>query len=146
MSVTTEFGGRLLSHIFENAALADVGDATGLPAAATAGSMYISLHTSSPGVGGSQTTNESAYTNYVRVAVARSTSGWTVSSLNISNDAAVTFPLCGVTGSTVTHFGIGSASSGAGHLYFFGALSASKAIAVGDTPAFAIGELDTDVS
>lgn len=146
MSVTTAFGGALLSHYFENAAHANVGDATGLPAAATAGSFYISLHTSSPGAGGSQTTNESAYTNYARVAVARSTAGWTVSSLNISNDAAITFPACGVTGSTVTHFGIGSASSGAGNLFFFGALTASKAIASGDTPSFAIGELDTDVS
>lgn len=146
MSVTTAFGGALLSHYFENAAHANVGDASGLQPAAAAGSLYISLHTSSPGVGGSQATNEAAYTNYARVAVARSASGWTVSGLNISNDAAITFPTCGVTGSTVTHFGIGSAASGAGNLFFFGALSVSKAIANGDTPSFAIGELDTDVS
>jgi hypothetical protein len=38
--------------------------------------LYLSLHTASPGVGGAQTTNETAYTNYVRIPVERTTSGW----------------------------------------------------------------------
>lgn len=146
MSVTTAFGGALLSHILANAALANVGDASGLQPSATAGSLYISLHTSSPGVGGNQSTNEAAYTNYARVAVARSGAGWTVSGLNGSNTAVVTFPTCGASGATVTHFGIGSASSGNGNLFLFGALSASRAISSGITPSFAVGDLDTDAS
>lgn len=146
MSVTTAFGTALGVLLYNNTALANVGDASGLQPSATAGSYYISLHTSSPGVSGNQTTNESAYTNYVRVAVARSGAGWTGAGLNVSNAAAIAFATCGVTGSTVTHFGIGSASSGNGNLFMFGALSASKAIANGDTPSFAIGELDTDIS
>lgn len=146
MSVTTAFGNALLEHIFNNAALANVGDASGLQPSAADGDFFVSLHTSSPGVGGNQTTNESAYTNYARVAGSRDGTDWTSSGLNISNAIAIAFATCGVTGSTVTHFGIGSASSGAGNLFFFGALSASKAIANGDTPSFAIGELDTDVS
>lgn len=146
MSVTTAAGTAIGTLFFNNTAWANVGDASGLQPSATAGSFYISLHTSSPGVSGNQTTNESAYTNYARVAVARSGAGWTISGLNTSNAAAITFATCGVTGSTVTHFGVGSASSGAGNLFFFGALSASKAIANGDTPSFAIGECDTDIS
>lgn len=146
MTVTTAFATACLNHYFQNADHANVGDAAGLQNSATAGSFYISLHTSSPGVGGTQTTNESAYTNYARIAVARSGAGWTTVSANTSNAAAVTFATCGVTGSTVTHFGIGSDSSGAGNLFWFGALTASKAIANGDTPSFAIGELDTDLT
>jgi hypothetical protein len=146
MSVTTAFGTGLGSLIFNNAALANVGDASGLQPSAADGDFYISLHTSSPGVGGNQTTNESAYTNYARVAMSRDGTDWTVTGLNIANAIAITFATCGVTGSTVTHFGIGSASSGAGNLFMFGALTASKAIANGDTPSFAIGELDTDIS
>ena len=34
--------------------------------------LYVALHTSDPGEAGAQNTNETAYTNYARVAVARS--------------------------------------------------------------------------
>lgn len=52
----------LLELIFNNVAWANIGDATGLPGSAAAGSLYISLHTASPGEGGDQTTNECSYT------------------------------------------------------------------------------------
>lgn len=67
----------ILSLLFSNTAIAGIGDSTGLPGSATDGSLYISLHTADPGAGGSQTTNECAYTPYARVAISR-TSGWTV--------------------------------------------------------------------
>ncbi|MBX2825822.1 MAG: hypothetical protein KTR33_13910 [Gammaproteobacteria bacterium] len=101
--------------------------------------LYISLHTADPGEAGSQTTSEAAYTNYARVAVARSGSGWTVTGDSCTNDAAITFPTCGVTGATITHFGIGSAVSGAGVLYFYG--TASLSVTNGVTPEFAAGAL-----
>lgn len=145
MSASNAFETALLNHIFVNAAIANVGDATGLPAAATAGSLYVSLHTADPGEAGDQTTSETAYTNYARVAVARSAGGWTVSAANVSNTAAVTFAACGASGATITHFGIGTAASGAGVLLFKGALSASLAVSSGVTPNFAIGELDVNV-
>lgn len=52
----------LLELIFNNVDWANIGDATGLPGSAVAGSLYISLHTASPGEGGDQTTNEASYT------------------------------------------------------------------------------------
>lgn len=58
--------------MFNNTDFANIGDAGGLQNSATAGSLYISLHTSDPGEAGSQTTNEANYTSYARVAVARS--------------------------------------------------------------------------
>jgi hypothetical protein len=132
----------LLLLLFNNSDFANIGDAGGLQNSATAGSLYVSLHTGDPGEGGSQNTSESAYTNYARVAVARSGAGWTVSGSNVSNAAAVTFPACGVTGSTITHFGIGTDSSGAGTLLFSG--TCSLVVSSGVTPAFAIGALDVD--
>jgi hypothetical protein len=134
----------LLALIFNNTDFANIGDAGGLQNSATAGSLYVSLHTADPGEAGDQTTSESAYTNYARVAVARSGAGWTVSGSNASNAAVITFPACGATGSTVTHFGIGTASSGAGVLLFSGALTASLAISNGVTPSFAVNQLDID--
>lgn len=145
MSATNAFETDLLEHIFQNLAIANIGDATGLPASATAGSLYVSLHTADPGETGDQTTNETAYTNYARVAVARSSGGWTVSGNNVSNAAAVNFPQCGATGATITHFGIGTASSGTGNLLVKGALTSSLAVSNGITPSFAVGDLDVNI-
>lgn len=142
MSATNAFENGLLSLIFENANLANVGNATGLRGSTTAGVFYISLHTADPGEAGSQTTNETAYTNYARVSVARSTTGWTVASGVADNDSAIQFAQCGTTGATITHFGIGSDSSAAGNLFIKGALSASLAVSNGITPQFAAGALD----
>lgn len=146
MSTTTAFKTALLEHYFQNADHANIGDAAGLQNSATAGSFYISLHTADPGAAGNQTTNESALGAYARVAVARSGAAWTVSGANVSNAAAVTFPAITSGSETITHFGIGSDSSGAGNLFFRGALSASRVIDAGETPSFAIGELDVNVT
>ena len=137
MSASNNMETNILKLVFTNTTFALIGDATGLVGSGAAGSLYISLHTSDPGEAGDQTTSESAYTNYVRVAVARTTGGWTVASGAWSNAAAITFAACGVTGSTITHFGIGTASSGAGVLLFSG--TCSLVVSSGITPAFAIG-------
>lgn len=122
MSKGNTFENDLLQLIFNNVDIALIGDAAGIQNSAAAGSLYVSLHTAEPGEGGSQTTSETAYTNYARVAVARSVAGWTVSANQVSNAAAVTFPTGGLTGATITHFGIGTDSSGAGKLLYSGPL------------------------
>jgi hypothetical protein len=142
MSATNAFETSLLGLIITNAAAANVGDASGLQPSASAGVFWISLHTASPGETGDQTTSESAYTNYARQDEARNTTQWTVTGNTADNDNAITYPECGVTGSTVTDFGLGSASSGAGNLFLFGALTASRIINAGITPSFAAGALD----
>src|ERR1017187_109509 len=65
--------------------------------------LFLSLHTSDPGTGGAQTTNETSYTNYARVTVARSGSGWTVTNNTVTNAALVQFASCGASGATITH-------------------------------------------
>lgn len=145
MSATNAFESNLLLLYFNNTDHANIGDAGGLQNSATAGSFYISLHTGDPGEAGSQTTSEATYTSYDRVAVARSGAGWTISGANVSNAAAVNFPAATGGSNTITHFGIGSDSSGAGNLFFKGALAASLAVSSGITPSFAIGELDVNL-
>lgn len=141
MSKSNSLETSFLKHIFQNVAIANVGDATGLPAAATAGSLYISLHVADPGEGGSQTTNEASYTSYARVAVARTTGAWSESSGTVSNLAAISFPACTGGTNTITHFGIGTDSSGTGTLLYSGALTASLSVSTGITPSFSIGSL-----
>lgn len=145
MSATNAFETALLTLYFNNTDHANIGDAAGLQNSTAAGNFYVSLHTGDPGETGDQTTNEATYTSYARVAVARSGAGWTVSGNNVSNTAAITFPAATGGSNTITHFGIGSDSSGAGNLFFKGALGASRVISSGITPSFAIGELDVSL-
>lgn len=96
--------------------------------------LYVSLHTSDPGEAGSQTTNEIAYTSYARVAVARTSGGWTVSGNSVSPAANIDFP-AGTGGSgTATHFGVGTLSSGAGQLLYSGTVTPNIVCGDGVTP------------
>lgn len=141
MSMSNVSETALLTLLFNNTAWADVGDASGLQPSGAAGSFYISLHTADPGEAGNQSTSESAYTSYARVAVARSGAGWTVAGNAVSNAALVQFPLCTGSTSLVTHFAIGTASSGTGSIVLSGALTSSLNVATGIQPQFAAGQL-----
>jgi hypothetical protein len=141
--MSNSFETELLELIFNNAAIANIGDAGGLQPSATAGSLYVSLHSADPGEAGTQLTSEVAYTNYARVAVARSAGGWTVSGNTASNTALIQFPQCGASGATATYVGIGTvAEPGAGLLLYSGQLGSSLTIANLITPQFAAGALD----
>lgn len=142
MSMSDTFENSALLLFFNNTAIANVGDAGGLQPSASAGSLYVSLHTGDPGEAGNQGSNETVYTNYVRVAVARSGAGWTVTGNTATNAALVQFAQCGATGATITYVGIGTASSGAGVLMFSGQLSSPLSVANLIQPQFAAGDLD----
>lgn len=108
---------------------------------------YISLHTSNPGEGGSQNTGETAYTGYARIAVARTSGGWTVSGDTATNVADIEFGLCTASpGSDLTYVGIGTDVSGAGTLLFSDPLTSSVIMQIGATPIFSAGELDVTCS
>lgn len=105
--------------------------------------LYLSLHTADPGVGGSQTTNETSYTNYARIAIPRTTGGWDAPSGGATANAALAqFAQCGASGATLTHVAIGTDSSGTGLVLYAGALTSSLAVANGIQPQFAAGALD----
>lgn len=123
-----------LNHVFCNSAIPLVGDATGLPGAATVGSLYIAAHTADPLAAGTQATSEANYTSYARVAVARTVAQWTVTSQQVQNVNAIIFPACTGSSSTITHFSIGVALSGNGKILFSGALASSLAVSNNITP------------
>jgi hypothetical protein len=116
MSFTNGTESALLALLFNATNWANVADNT---ATSPLTNLYVSLHNADPGEAGSQTTSETAYTNYARQAVARTSGGWTVSGTDptqVVNAGVITFPTCGVTGDTITHWGIGTLVSGAGVL------------------------------
>lgn len=145
MSMTNTAEAALLDLLFLNTDWANIGDAGGLQNSAAAGSFYVSLHSSDPGEAGNQTTNEISYTGYARVAVARTSGGFTRSGATISNTALVQFAQCTGGTATATHFGIGTDLSGAGNLIFKGALTASLSISNGIQPQFAASALTVTV-
>ena len=61
-AMTTAAANAFLLLFFNNTDWAVVGDAAGIQNSATAGSLYLSLHTASPAEAGNQSTNEISYT------------------------------------------------------------------------------------
>jgi hypothetical protein len=144
MSLSNTAESDFLLLTFNNTNWANLGDATGLRGSTTAGSFYIGLSTGTLTETSTQTTTEATFTNYARVAVARSAGGWTISGTaptQAANTAAVTYPTCGASGNTVTDFCIGRDAAGAGEILWYGALTSSLIINSGITASFAIGAL-----
>jgi hypothetical protein len=111
------------------------------PAWRSGASRYIALYTATPGVGGSATTNESAYGSYARVTVTAATGFTAASSASSSNTGLIQFPECTSGSETITYVAIVTTASGAGQILYFGALTASRSISTGIQPQFAIGAL-----
>lgn len=114
-----------LALLFNNTALAQVGDTSGLQPSAVRGSLYLTLHTADPGEGGNQSTSEATFGGYARQAITRIASGWTVTGNQVSNTQTLTYTTCTSGTETLTHFGIGTAAAGAGTLLYSGPLGTS---------------------
>lgn len=131
MSKSNAFENDLLKLIFNATAIANLADNA---ASSPLTNLYVSLHTADPGEAGNQSTNETTYTSYARVAVARTSGGWTVTGNSVSPVANIDFPAATGGSGTITHFGVGSASSGAGVLYYSGTVTPSISVTSGVTP------------
>jgi len=135
MSKSNTFENDLMLLLFNNTAIADIGDVAGLRATSTAGTYWVSLHTADPGEAGTAVTSETAYTDYVRVSVARSGAGFVVTANSVSPAANVDFAECGATpGAAITHFGIVNTASGAGKLLYRGTVTPNITMATGVIP------------
>lgn len=131
-----EFANSLLALVFNGTSF------TGMAVNTTTSpftNLYVSLHTASPGASGTQTTNEAAYTSYARVGVTRTSGGWTVTNNSVSPVATIVFPAATAGAETETFFGIGTSTTGAGHLLYYGAISPVIAVANGVTPQLTTG-------
>jgi hypothetical protein len=128
MSKSDAFEAQLLNHIFKNSELSAI----------TAGvtSLWVSLHTGDPGEAGNQTTSEPTYEGYVRSEIARSAVGFTVTAAQAYFMSALNFAAAVSADGTIsiTHFGIGTASGGAGVLLYSGTVTPAISITTGVTP------------
>lgn len=146
MSKGNTFENDLLKLIFNATPIGNIAD-NAVTSPLT--NLQVSLHTADPGEAGDQTTNEVSvgqHDTYARVAVARTTGGWTVTGSSVSPVADIVFPAAGAgsAGVTATHFAVGSAASGAGKLLYSGTLTPPIAIANGVTPRVTTGSTITE--
>ena len=114
--------GKLIEHVLRNTAYT------------SPTTVHLSLHTANPAEDASGT--EVSGSGYGRQAIAFGAH----SNGACSNSAVEEFTASGGAFGTVTHFGIFDASS-SGNLLYYGALTASKVVADGDTLKFAIGSI-----
>lgn len=141
MSKSDTFENDLLKLIFNAAAIAAIADNA---ASSPLTNLYVSLHTADPGESGNQSTSEVAYTSYARVAVARTSGGWTVVGNSVSPAAIISFPQ-GTGGSgTAGYFAIGTASSGTGKILYSGAISPTITCGNGVTPQLSTATVVTE--
>lgn len=101
-------------------------------------STWVSLHTADPGAGGYQGTSEASYSGYTRIAVTRSTAGWSVSTSDGTARlvSAVTFPQSVSTSTmSLTYAAVGMTSaSTSGTILYSGALNTSIDVSQNITP------------
>lgn len=138
MSFGNTFENDLMKIIFNGTAIANLADNA---ATDPLTDFHVSLHTADVGEAGNQTTSECAYTGYGRIAVARTSGGWTVTDNEVENAAAVQFAECTGGTSAATHFAIGIAGTSTGKVLAKGALGATLNISAGIAPYFPAGDL-----
>lgn len=134
---------KIVDHVFRATAFSET-----IPA-----SYYIALNTAA--CSDSSQGTEATGGSYARVAITRGTAAWNgthgtttgaSSGTNgtISNAAAITFPAATADWGTVSHWRINDAST-AGNDIVCAALTASRNITTGATPAFAAGALTVQI-
>lgn len=135
------FDNDLLKLIFNATAIANIADnASSSPLT----NLYLSLHTSDPSSSGNQTTNEATYSGYGRVAVARTSGGFTVSGNSCVLAAPAVFGTPASAGEIETYFAVGTASSGSGKILYRGPITPNLTIAIGTAPQLTTGTTITE--
>lgn len=123
-SVSSFLATAWLNHVFRDTAYTTPGT-----------SIYISLHTSNPGLTGS---GEVSGNNYARKQV----SSWDAPSDGVTqNTGAITFDTPSGNWGTVTHFGVWDGLTG-GNFLLGNELDASVEVVSGTAPSFAVGVLE----
>ena len=136
MAKSSTFDNDLLKLIFNATAIANIAQNNGTSPLTN---LYVALHTADPDVSGTQSTNEATYTSYARVAVVRTTSGWTVTGNSVSPVSNISFPACTGGTNTITHFSVGVSSSGSTKILYSGQVLPSISVSSGITPVLSNG-------
>lgn len=131
ISKSDTFENDLMKLIFNGTAIANMADNA---ATSPLTNLYVALHTADPGEAGNQTTSEATYTSYARVAVARTSGGWTVTNNSVSPTANIDFPAATGGTNTITYWSVGTANTGTGKILYSGTVTPNISVSTGVTP------------
>lgn len=110
--------------------------------------VYVGLYTAAPtDAGGGTEVSTGDWSNYSRIDVTNNATNWPAAAAGAkSNGTAMSFGAATiVTPVTVVAFGIFDADT-AGNLLMWADLAVNKTINNGDTPSFAIGDIDVTLT
>lgn len=148
MSLTSAMENDIIELLFLNTGINNIGDATGLRGSTAAGNFYIALFAQDPTEAG-QAVSEASFGGYARVAVPRTTAGFTVGAGldTVTNTAAIAFPEATSGSQTISHWAIcRGGNTSTSDLIIYGALSASKLVETGVTLQISAGNLSVSVN
>src|SRR5690242_20590370 len=100
--ITTLCATNILKLLLQAVAYANIADNTGTSPLTN---LYVSAHTADPTASGTAVSSETSYTSYARQAVARTSSGFAVTSGVATFVANVVWPVSTSGTPTLTHFG-----------------------------------------
>lgn len=108
--------------------------------------LYMSLHLTDPGAGGSQNTSEAAYPGYARVGVSRTATGFTVAGATATLTAPVIFNACTTwaASETETWAAVGTAATGPGKILYRGPITPNLTVSTGVSPQLTTGTALTE--
>lgn len=133
MPKSTSVCNKILALIYNATAWANIADNA---AASPLVNIVMALKTAADNAASTLSSNETVYTNYARVNVARTTGGWTAPSGGAtSNVAVINFAQCGVTGATITGAATGVGAGAVDQLHY-GDLNAPIAVSNLIRPTF----------
>lgn len=141
MSKSDTFENDLLKLIFNATPISNLADDA---ASSPLTELYVALHTADPGESGDQTTNEATYTSYDRVAVDRDSGGWAITNNQVKPVSNISFPQATGGSETITHFSIGTDSSGAGKILYKGTVTPNISVSSGITPVLTTDSVITE--
>lgn len=147
MPKSNTYEASLLALLLNGVGITGVADNT---ASSPLAYLYVALHTGNPAGSGNQTTNEISYTGYARVAVSRSSGSpfWTItgsSPASAQPGSTITFGnMTSGAGGTVTYISIGSASSGAGEIFYYGTITPNIVVSAGVSPQISAASAVTE--
>lgn len=145
MNASNSFETDFLKLLFQNVAIAGIGDASGLQPSAVAGNLYLRLCTDATSADDATVGTEATYTGYVAkgVAIARSLAKWDVTGNVCSNLEEIIFGDCSAVPQTIKYIELWKNNTGStlADRIAWKEFSATIDIIVGMTPRFKVGDV-----
>ena len=142
MSKTNSHENQYLLHIFQNSAIANIGNAGGLPVSGVEGDFFLRLYESSTAVTDTVIGDETAYTGYVQETIPRNSSDFQVVANVVDNVLLIGFPQNTGASVTIRYWALWKTTGGTldTDRLFWGQFTSDLVVGTNVTPEIAVGQ------